>query len=422
LSGPKVVRIVSREEVLMICQRELARVDAALAEWGPVLSRCGLAMPAEVTRRRQQLNALLARDQFIEVQKQAPLLVEWLDAQLEELVNAQFTPEARAARGRAGLAASAASLVAECQARGIELTGATRQGLEAGDSQEVSRILSQLAAGNSELGQEVDAALQNRLRPDEERQFLRDWQAAQSRQDPRTAVADKQLTLLRGLGAQVDAFCERLDTIHQLEDETRQSLQMDSLCIDLAKAVREERHRANLRREITALLSQLGETVAISDELEAQLGHLQERHQQMVAARAAASTKEAVLKGLRQLGYEVREGMATAWESEGRLVLQHPSGDGYGVELGGRGEKLQVRAVGFGAPTSQAKDTAAEERWCGELSQIGSELGKMGGQLEILRSTPVGAQPVKRVVLSREEERSEEGAEEMKLRSLGESR
>lgn len=422
MSGPKVVRIVSREEVLMICRRELARVDAALAEWGPVLSRCGLSMPAEVLRRRQQLNALLAGDRFIEVQKQAPLLTEWLDARLEELVNAQFTPEARAARGRAGLAASAASLVAECQARGVKLSEAARQGLEAGDSQEVSRVLSQLAAAQAESGPAVDAALQDRLRPTEARQFLQDWQETQSRQDPRTAVAEKQLTLLRGLGAQVEAFSHRLDAIHQLEDESRRGLQLDSLCIELAGAVRQERSRAQMRREIAALLDQLEETVAYSDDLEAQRAQLQERYQQLLAARAAASTKEAVLNGLHQLGYEVREGMAAAWESQGRLVLQHPSGDGYGVEIGGRGEKLQVRAVGFGAPTSQAKDTAAEERWCGELSQMSSELGKLGGQLEILRSTPVGAQPVKRVVLAQEEERSEEGFEEMKLRSLGEGR
>jgi hypothetical protein len=33
MSGPKVVRIVTREEILGICHGQLARVDAALAEW-----------------------------------------------------------------------------------------------------------------------------------------------------------------------------------------------------------------------------------------------------------------------------------------------------------------------------------------------------------------------------------------------------
>ena len=33
MSGPKVVRIVTREEILALCEGQLARVDAALADW-----------------------------------------------------------------------------------------------------------------------------------------------------------------------------------------------------------------------------------------------------------------------------------------------------------------------------------------------------------------------------------------------------
>lgn len=112
--------------------------------------------------------------------------------------------------------------------------------------------------------------------------------------------------------------------------------------------------------------------------------------------------------------------MTTAWESEGRLVLRHPSGDGYGVELGSPGENLQVRAVGLGGTGWREADVSAEHRWCGELTQLRAQLAKSDGQLEILKSTPVGAQPVKRVVLAQEDERAEDGQEELKTRRLGE--
>lgn len=68
--------------------------------------------------RRKRLGSLMTSAQYVEVQKEAPALIGWVDSLLEELLNAQFSPEARAARGRAGLAASAPALIAECRSQG----------------------------------------------------------------------------------------------------------------------------------------------------------------------------------------------------------------------------------------------------------------------------------------------------------------
>jgi hypothetical protein len=43
----------------------------------------------------------------------------------------------------------------------------------------------------------------------------------------------------------------------------------------------------------------------------------------------------AVLGGLAGLGYEVSEGMATAWVKDGRVVLQKAASPGYRIELSG---------------------------------------------------------------------------------------
>ena len=420
MSGPKVVRVVTLEEVLLICTRELAHVDAALAEWERVLSRCGSRLPAEVRTQRKRLGALMASGQYVEVQKEAPALIARVDSLLEELVNAQFSPEARAARGRAGLAASAPALIAECRSQGHVLAPELLARLGKGDSAAVAEVMALLSTSRSAAPLQTDTALLGRLRQGESRQYLGDWLAAQAEQDPRYINAEKQIALLRGLDVDAQIFTSRLEALVRQADAGQRGLLLDALYQELAAAVRTERQMAARRCEIAALQSQLAESVKFDKDLEKQLLDLQARHQAMVSARGIAAARESVLNGLRQLGYEVREGMSTAWESEGKLVLRHPSGDGYGVELGGRGEKLQVRAVGLRAQGSREADVSAEQRWCGELTELQAQLAKGGEQLEILKATPIGAQPVKRVVLTQEVERAEDEQEEFKMRRIGE--
>jgi hypothetical protein len=75
LSGPKVVRIVTREEHEAICRGMLARIDAALEQWAEAGRRndC-LDQPTvdAARRRRDALAALTAQGRFAEMQAQAP--------------------------------------------------------------------------------------------------------------------------------------------------------------------------------------------------------------------------------------------------------------------------------------------------------------------------------------------------------------
>ena len=52
--------------------------------------------------------------------------------------------------------------------------------------------------------------------------------------------------------------------------------------------------------------------------------------------RFAEARRKAILNGLAQLGYEVHEGMETAWANDGQIVAKKPSLPGYGVEIGGQ--------------------------------------------------------------------------------------
>jgi hypothetical protein len=115
---------------------------------------------------------------------------------------------------------------------------------------------------------------------------------------------------------------------------------------------------------------------------------------------AATARRRAVLQGLATLGYEVREGMETAWATEGRLVVARPGSRDYGVELGApaHASRLQMRVVGAERPISprnRQRDTDQENQWCREVGDLIASLGAAGTEIVIERSQPVGAQPLK---------------------------
>jgi hypothetical protein len=76
MSGPKVVRIVTREEIEAICRQQITSAEEAAAE----LRRCAKrhdalsdALTADVEGRIRQLRRLFEKDQWTELQKQAPV-------------------------------------------------------------------------------------------------------------------------------------------------------------------------------------------------------------------------------------------------------------------------------------------------------------------------------------------------------------
>lgn len=86
MSGPKVVRIVTREEIIAICQGHLARMDAAAQEWVKVGRRNGVLTDAEISAtqsRHEALRNLLARGRYMDLQKKVPEEISFLQADQE---------------------------------------------------------------------------------------------------------------------------------------------------------------------------------------------------------------------------------------------------------------------------------------------------------------------------------------------------
>lgn len=118
------------------------------------------------------------------------------------------------------------------------------------------------------------------------------------------------------------------------------------------------------------------------------------------AREEAEAQRTAVLRGLAALGYEVREGMATAWSEQGRIVVHKPNEPNYGVEFAApsAGNAMQTRVVLDGVSSSnRQRDVEMEDAWCGEFARLREILAEAGFQTAIAAAKASGAVPIKKV-------------------------
>lgn len=103
------------------------------------------------------------------------------------------------------------------------------------------------------------------------------------------------------------------------------------------------------------------------------------------------------MAGLAGLGYEVKEGMATAWAKDGRVVLKNPRMPGYGIEFSGAPDatRLQARTVAFTAERNNLRDRDAETIWCGNFGKLSEIVAKSGGRIDLEQAQPIGSMPLK---------------------------
>lgn len=444
MSGPKVVRIVTREEILAICQGHLQRLAQAMADWTAQAARLGgvdTAQLAATQARHARLQGLLVEERFSELQKAVPEEIEFLRRDLREregqAIERAAQQRQRMRQVRENAQALLKALEASRQPVASQVLEALaglrdRPGQEDADAV-LARGFAALAptAGSPTTLSEAQQALAQQLKGDAEQPSYAQWLATQGAgtgRDERLLRIDRyvaQLQLLQGAPA-AQPFLLALQRAEQTQQPGQRALLLDSLVIDLASATRAfEQVRERLQRvrglagELHALADSTAETDALRaatqaalraqldacgpgdrladlDTLIAQAQAALDAHAQALAAQAR---REAVLRGLSSLGYEVREGMATGWAQTGRVVLRKPATPGYGVEVGGQAEgaRLQVRAVAFDPSRDKARDLDVETLWCGDFQRLQALLGEQGDALLIEQARAVGEVPLKEV-------------------------
>ncbi|GGB39707.1 hypothetical protein GCM10011380_31540 [Sphingomonas metalli] len=421
MSGPKVVRIVTREEILEICQGHLARVDAALAEWVRVGRRNDCIDEEAVTtanRRRDALAALIRADRFMDLQKQAPVEEEFLRADMQRRLAAVAAEQAAArSKERRGREA-AATLLRRLGELGAPLEPSLAAALERGDPQALAAGFAILA--DASAASPAATGLAASLKDGAPAASFADWLAAQPAA-PVDAAVERIAARLDELDAiaGVDTAGQRarLDEVASAAPARRRLL-LEGLEVETGRSLTDARRRASLRSDLLLVRAELvaaGGAAADADlehmdasALEAAIASQQAAVEALRAGRAAAARRAAVLEGLSSLGYEVTEGMSTSLADDGRLVLRSAARPDYGVEISAvaGAERMQMRPVAFeasGVGPDPGRDRDAETIWCGDVSTLQDALAAAGGGLVIDRALPVGATPLKRIAVERSE-------------------
>lgn len=202
-------------------------------------------------------------------------------------------------------------------------------------------------------------------------------------------------------------------------DSTEQGLLVDSIALELGELLKQSRLRRELVLEAQRMLQglevllgspvvqewrvKLTALVEAKSLQQADRGMLKEcqlwidnEHQQA----DARAQRIAVLNALSELGYEVREGMATAWTQNGRVVVKKPSEKVYGVELSAPsvGQAFQVRVVASGSEgRSKQRDVEVESEWCADFKQLRSSLEKSGYATAIKHAKAPGEVAIKSI-------------------------
>jgi hypothetical protein len=430
MSGPKVVRIVTREEVIAICEGHLRQLEQAITQWIAQGTNCGEVTEQEIeaTRARQrQLAELLKQDAFVELQKKVPDEMAYLKA--DALCREQLAIEKAAiARKRARQGReNAVTLISALEARGIQVPIELSSGLESvadgNDDRNADAVLARgfalLAPPDSPGLTDAQRSLAAKLAGDEESQTFEAWKASHIASSPLDALlerVDSQIAEAQVLlgESHTATYLARLRTAEAETNDARRKLLLDSLVLNLSNGISQAKAQRAASDRLTNLATELqqsqsDEAASLRSQVAACNGAtavevitaLAETCRSFLdreaQRKAAQSRRDVILQGLARLGYEVNEGMSTAWANDGRVVVRKPSLPGYGVEVGGQAEssRLQVRAVALTNERDTNRDKDVETIWCGEFSRLQQLVAEHGDNLLIERAMAVGQVPLK---------------------------
>lgn len=264
MSGPKVVRIVTREEIIATCKDILAQLELEIRRWEKIGTRNELLSDDEIdaTRKRQAaLTALLVADRFMDIQKQVPDEIAYLQADATRRLS------------------EAATKVARARLQGRRLAAMARQTLNRSDivlPPDLRRDLEVVVAGNGSDKAQAEKALSNvmalslreaaprtltpeqeahakRLRGNDKELDFQLWLAANSPEPESIAVkVEGAIEELRLAGAEalLTKFGERQRSIQDESSKDRRQMLEDSLMLEVGKALTEIRFKAEQLRTL----------------------------------------------------------------------------------------------------------------------------------------------------------------------------
>jgi len=209
------------------------------------------------------------------------------------------------------------------------------------------------------------------------------------------------------------ALTEKAEALRR-EPAARRLILLDSLVLEISEHLKHQRALSEAQNELHAILADIADledsatwTEQITTALARQTSTLETLQSLARDARAWADDtfdqetrrqqRAAVLRAIAAAGYEIRQGMATAWAENGRIVLQKPNDTQYGIEISAppQGTAIQTRVVAFNESRDPRRDLEIEQTWCSEFQHARDLLETEGFQATLLQAHQSGTIPLK---------------------------
>jgi len=441
MSGPKVVRVVTEEERIAICETQIALLSAAFQSLFRYLESHGIEDEKLETKLRRKLDhyiKLATPDKYREIPGMIQRELDYISSEFDRLQD-KGLQEARSRRRRIrNLSESIKTLQMLASSSGFDVDSrvyylkhselSDKSDVELSEiEQKVSSELSDLS--NVRKKERVDINLtaeqketRNRLISAEKELNVSEWklvsvelnQGADNSNRIDTVMAE--LDEMKFPEPRKIEYLRQLDNIYEENSNQKRALLLDSLVINLAKESREYKRLQKVRHDLLMIRAQTdalkeeqaklvcrqidkaleSENISVLENmLEATTGKVAE----IITARSVEHGREALIDALKSLGYSVSEGMETAVVENGRLVVKKPAEEVYGVEVQTIAVtgKFQLRLVS-GLPNNERStkdDVAEEEKWCDDLAKIRKSLVESGMELEVEKALDPGAVTVR---------------------------
>lgn len=433
MSGPKVISIVSLEEIIETCQIWLARVDAEIEEWSTIGRRNSVITKADevaVRESSEMLLRMLESGQYVQLQKEAPILINRLQTDMDQRLEKAAASHVVQQQITRSLRITASTLMQKAANSGIELP------------REVLVVLDQVSHGKCEDVAAIELAisqtmsltdsssknvpLQSQVIQDiiagAKTESLDDWIRRSGMSMPtekRVLSAEK---LISQIGAIDEQFAEndyrmRLFDLDAMTESTQRVLKLDALCLELKRLLEETTRWTAAQKDLVELSKEAEVTGDVSrlktqfaefsklrqsgdiNAAEALINQLRQTLDTLSLERSAEKKRSALVQGLSELGYTVNLEMTKVWADARQLVIRNAEDPTKGIELSGDFEagKCQVRVVAFDGDgiRDANQDRIAEEQWCGSLASLQSRLADLGASLKVEKATAAGAVPLK---------------------------
>lgn len=436
MSGPKVICTVTIEQLRELALVQLALVEQAIMQWQ---NAAAANADSEKSLRERWINeqnrikASLQSDRFDEVSARSQAIVTAIHHDIRRIQDEQDARNARLRMQERSLRQTAKSIFERSRREGLLIPALDREPLEAAakgtdfDIQQVASIAARwfeetskgALVSQTEAQETLARALSTEASDSSAAELLRRLEAEFA--DPRISTAERQLAELARLGEMqllkpFELRLSKLESGQSGSNPSERSLAYDSLGLELSSAVKRARQRADLRSQLAAEVAAATATNDSSScqpiirEAESAIESLdfevaQERISQIriirescQRSRAANAARKVVLSGLKQLGYEVREDMASTWAEKKRVSIRHPDSPGVALELAGNGDtgRMQTRMVAVeGATRDLRSDKQIEEEWCGNLQKLKDAVAHLGGSVKIEKALAAGQLPLK---------------------------